>query len=205
MTKISLNLYINQHKLKKDRILDLGCGGGYLTYKLSKLNETEGLTNSNVCLKFAQEKFPSCKFIKDKMEGFITESKYDIILALESICHTVDLHKTLKKNCYDNLKAKGRLYIKDMIYIDNPSPAAARNKTYDCYFYSLCPDYTVNNLFNLAKDVGFNVKYIQDLNKIYNKEYGESTSYRYRDRGQYKTLFTKEKYHENLAILFEKT
>ena len=52
-----------------------------------------------------------------------------------------------------------------MIYIDNPSPAAARNKTYDCYFYSLCPDYTVNNLFNLAKDVGFNVKYIQDLNK----------------------------------------
>jgi len=196
-------IYKSSRIQKTDKVLDLGCGGGYLTHELSKFNEVNGLTNSQNCINLAKKKYPSCKFIKNDMEDFISKHKYDVILALESICHTKDLYRTLK-NCYENLREKGRLYIKDMIYLDDLNQLAARNKAYHCYFYSLCPEYTINNLLNSAKDVGFKTIYIQNLDEISNQEYGESTLFHHEGRGKYRSLFAKEKYHENLAILFQK-
>ena len=87
-------------KYKKDMsILDIGCGNGYLTKKITKdFKNVVAIDNSKSAIKFAKKKYKgSIKFINVDLDNFIIKKKFHIILLIEVIEHVYLPDLFLKK------------------------------------------------------------------------------------------------------------
>jgi ubiquinone biosynthesis O-methyltransferase len=87
-------------KYKKDMsILDIGCGNGYLTKKITKdFKNVIAIDNSKSAIKFAKKKYKgSIKFINIDLDNFIIKKKFNIILLIEVIEHVYLPNLFLKK------------------------------------------------------------------------------------------------------------
>jgi 2-polyprenyl-3-methyl-5-hydroxy-6-metoxy-1,4-benzoquinol methylase len=77
-------------KYKKDMsILDIGCGNGYLTKKITKgFKNIVAIDNSKSAIKFAKKKYKgNVKFINVDLNNYIIKKKFNIILLIEVIEH----------------------------------------------------------------------------------------------------------------------
>ena len=99
--------FIDLHDLQ---ILDVGCGRGWLTNKLSNYGEVTGIEPVSDVVLFARELFPNLDFHADTPVDFERknpEKKFDLIVCSEVIEHVIDkksfvatLSRLLKNNGY---------------------------------------------------------------------------------------------------------
>ncbi|APS40246.1 methyltransferase domain-containing protein [Salegentibacter sp. T436] len=125
-TKWNPALYNNKHSFVYDygkelldllnpkaneRILDLGCGSGQLTYKISELaGETIGIDKSSEMIADAKSKFPSVTFQVGDAENFNFDKKFDAIFSNAAL-HWVKNHKPAIHCMYENLKENGKIVL----------------------------------------------------------------------------------------------
>ncbi|MFY0601911.1 MAG: methyltransferase domain-containing protein [Cyclobacteriaceae bacterium] len=102
-----------------DRVLDAGCGSGYTLIKLAK---EKGILGVGISISENEIDFSNQQAITQKIEKKISfqktsfdspiSSKYDHIIAIESLKHCNDLEFTLTNLC-QSLSPNGRLIIAD--------------------------------------------------------------------------------------------
>jgi 2-polyprenyl-3-methyl-5-hydroxy-6-metoxy-1,4-benzoquinol methylase len=82
---------LRQTRLTAPRILDLGCGSGWLTSILSRFGPTVGLDLSPGAIESARVKYPGVFFgTADLSAGFRVTEKFDVIVSHEVIEHLED-------------------------------------------------------------------------------------------------------------------
>jgi len=97
----------NKQKLK---VLEIGCGYGYLTYSINKMgHETLGIDISKKAIDFAKSNF-GVYYKTTSIEKFKTNQKYDLIIATELIEHLENPTKFIK-NVSKKLKNNGKIII----------------------------------------------------------------------------------------------
>jgi len=94
-----------------ERILDLGCGTGYLTNIIAESGaKVIGIDNSADMIAKAKSEYPKIDFEKFSATDFHFDSKFDAIFS-NAVLHWV-LEKEKAIDCmYENLKTNGRLVI----------------------------------------------------------------------------------------------
>jgi cyclopropane fatty-acyl-phospholipid synthase-like methyltransferase len=157
------------------RVLDLGCGSGYVIGKLKDLNcDGIGISTSPECIKQAKKNFPNGNFQIGNMENYNFDN-ITHVLALESIGYS-NIKITLK-NIYKNLNKGGIFYIKDLFLKYNETDKEKENRIHweNYWKYKSC---TIVELINIAYETGFRLIEFNDLSgKINNKEFLESLKY----------------------------
>jgi ubiquinone/menaquinone biosynthesis C-methylase UbiE len=94
------------------KLLDLGCGTGNYTIKLSELPiGIFGLDPSELMLSEARQKSEKIRWLAGNAEGLpFEEATFDAVICIQTIHHWKDL-KTAMKNTFRVLKAKGKMII----------------------------------------------------------------------------------------------
>lgn len=94
-----------------NKILDIGCGAGFIGEKLRKnKNKVYGIDTSPKCLKKASEKGITCKQCDIEDEKIPFKEKFDVVIAAEIIEHVIDTDSFLQK-IKTSLKPDGKLII----------------------------------------------------------------------------------------------
>jgi 2-polyprenyl-3-methyl-5-hydroxy-6-metoxy-1,4-benzoquinol methylase len=84
--------------LHQPRILDLGCGPGWYTERLSQLGETTGVDLSEEAIQMARTRFPGVNFIAgDLYELSLPDEHFDLVVSQEVFDHVVDQERFLQK------------------------------------------------------------------------------------------------------------
>ncbi|MCI8804421.1 MAG: class I SAM-dependent methyltransferase [Clostridiales bacterium] len=92
-------------------VIDLGCGNGALTKKLSEIcGGVIGIDSSEEMLKTAKKSYPNLTFIREDALNFNLEKKADAVFS-NAVFHWIDKDKqsSLLKNINRNLKLNGQL------------------------------------------------------------------------------------------------
>lgn len=82
---------------KKIKILDFGCGNGYVTMDVPKDVEYLGVDFSNIAIEICKKKFPYFKFEIANLEDYKIEENFDMIFLIDILEHLSNPHKILKK------------------------------------------------------------------------------------------------------------
>ncbi len=79
---------INQ---RSPRILDLGCGSGWLTSMLGRFGPTTGIDLSPIAIAKASERYPDIDFVAgDFFEAGLTERSFDVVVSCQVLDHMPD-------------------------------------------------------------------------------------------------------------------
>ena len=105
---------------EKIKIIDFGCGGGWLVNSISYHHgdkaEVTGVDFNPVVIKYANELKDklklNAKFISSDLFTFKSEIKYDLIISLGVLHHTNNCHEAIKSICREGKKK--------LIYIFGP-------------------------------------------------------------------------------------
>ena len=96
---------------KNDRILDLGCGSGQLTFKINELSkETIGIDKSVEMIADAKLRYEKVDFQVCDAENFRFKNKFDSIFSNATL-HWIKNYKNVIKCMYDNLKFNGKIVL----------------------------------------------------------------------------------------------
>ncbi len=99
------------HPEKNERILDIGCGAGQLTFKISQLaKEVVGIDQSEEMIADAQSKYPHIQFLVADGADFNFEEKFDAIFSNAAL-HWIVNYKGVIQCMYHNLKPGGRIVL----------------------------------------------------------------------------------------------
>jgi SAM-dependent methyltransferase len=83
-------------KLHEPRIIDLGCGAGWLSGILGNFGPTVGVELSSVAVEKAARKYPYVQFIQaDILEWQCPEGEFDVVVSQEVLEHVPDQAKYL--------------------------------------------------------------------------------------------------------------
>ncbi|MBL3658628.1 class I SAM-dependent methyltransferase [Fulvivirga sediminis] len=94
-----------------ERILDVGCGTGELTYEISKLGaEVKGIDLSEDMIKRAKEKYPNVPFSTKDAAHFHFKHAFDAIFSNAAL-HWVKNYQGAIKSMYSSLKHGGRIVL----------------------------------------------------------------------------------------------
>lgn len=98
-------------KNKKNlKVLEIGCGYGYLTYSINKTgNNATGIDISKKAISFATKKFGRHYKVAN-ITKYISPEKYDVIIAIELIEH-VNSPSEFISSCIKMLNPKGKLIL----------------------------------------------------------------------------------------------
>lgn len=135
-------------KKKFGNILDIGCGNGVFTARLSAFsNNITGIDISPTAIKYARKAYPKINFQVCDIRNFYAKSKFDLIVCLEVIYYfnRKDVKIVLNK-IYNFLKNDG------MFVLGLWSP----NKSYY---------YNKNEIKNFLKDENFQFLYSRKITK----------------------------------------
>lgn len=103
-------VYKTLKSMKGKRILEVGCGYGYLTYALKKEgHEVLGIDISKNAIEVAKKFFGNL-YELTSVEDFRTTKKFDVIVANELIEHLKD-PKQFLKDCLEKLNTNGIMII----------------------------------------------------------------------------------------------
>jgi 2-polyprenyl-3-methyl-5-hydroxy-6-metoxy-1,4-benzoquinol methylase len=82
---------VSSLQLKQPRIMDLGCGTGWLTERLSAFGPVTGLDLSDEVLAAARQRAPHIEFIAaDLFQTDLPASRYDLVVSQDVIAHVTD-------------------------------------------------------------------------------------------------------------------
>ena len=96
---------------KEERILDLGCGSGQLTFKISELaKEVIGIDKSPEMIADAKSKFEKIEFQVADASSFIFNKKFDAIFSNATL-HWVKNYKGAIKCMFESLNDKGKIVL----------------------------------------------------------------------------------------------
>lgn len=94
---------------KEERILDLGCGTGELTYQISKLSkEVIGIDKSQEMINSARENFADIDFEVGSAENLNFTEKFDSVFSNATL-HWVKNYQATIQSIYRNLKPGGKI------------------------------------------------------------------------------------------------
>lgn len=144
-----------------DKVVDLGCGGGYLTNKISEICECLGISTSKECIKHAKKNYPNNKFEVGNMENYVVKDVTHFT-CLEAIGYS-NIEKTLK-NAYDSLSDNGIFFIKDTTLISNPNNEEKENIDYWEHYWKYYT-YDVPTLISCAYKLGFKLIYFREISQ----------------------------------------
>jgi len=158
-------------KNKKNlRILEIGCGYGYLTYALKTLGHlTTGIDISKEAINFANENFGDNYYSGDLLnEDFFNKNEFDLIIATELIEHLTDAPLFIEL-CKKLLKPKGQLII------TTPSKDWGSCVTDSYWFTDNPPVHTLwlskKSLTTLGNLHNLETSFLPTLNKNYSKNF----------------------------------
>tara|TARA_B110000438_G_C15798110_1_gene643789 strand:- start:1547 stop:2335 length:789 start_codon:yes stop_codon:yes gene_type:complete len=96
---------------KNERILDLGCGSGQLTFKIDELSkETIGIDKSIEMITDAKLRFKKINFQVCDAENFKFSKKFDSIFSNATL-HWITNYNNVIKCMYENLKIDGKIVL----------------------------------------------------------------------------------------------
>lgn len=96
---------------KDERILDLGCGSGQLTFKINELaEEVVGIDKSPEMIADAKSKFENIDFKVADASNFLFDENFDSIFSNATL-HWVTDYKGAIKCMFENLKLKGKIVL----------------------------------------------------------------------------------------------
>ena len=96
---------------ENERILDLGCGSGQLTFKINELaKEVIGIDKSAEMIADAKSKFPNIKFQVEDAGNFSFDEKFDSIFSNATL-HWIKDYKSAVKCMNENLKPDGKIVV----------------------------------------------------------------------------------------------
>lgn len=102
------------HILRPTAILELGCGSGWLTNRLSAVAPTTGIDLSPVSIEKARRRYPHCTFhVGDVLE--IDLPHVDFIVSCDVLAHVADQNRFVAR-CAETLCEGGKM----MIQTQNP-------------------------------------------------------------------------------------
>ncbi|UII26865.1 class I SAM-dependent methyltransferase [Fulvivirga maritima] len=94
-----------------ERILDVGCGTGELTYEISRLGaNVKGIDLSEDMVKRAKEKYPNVPFSTKDAAHFHFKHPFDAIFSNAAL-HWVKNYQGAIKSIYSSLKHGGRMVV----------------------------------------------------------------------------------------------
>lgn len=96
---------------KNETILDIGCGTGDLTQKISKLSkQVTGIDNSPEMIQAAQKKYPELLFVQADARDFQLNKKFDAIFS-NAVLHWIPQADKMIINTNQHLTIGGRLVV----------------------------------------------------------------------------------------------
>jgi trans-aconitate methyltransferase len=96
---------------ENERILDLGCGSGQLTFKINGFaKEVIGIDKSAEMIADAKSKFPNIEFQVKDAESYKFDKKFDSIFSNATL-HWVKNYKDSINSMYKNLKDNGKIVL----------------------------------------------------------------------------------------------
>ena len=108
VTKYGEDLIGWLHPKNGERILDLGCGTGQLTFEISESGaEVVGMDNSPEMIEKAKANYPHLQFEVRDATNFQFDEKFDGVFSNATL-HWINDQKNAIKCIYDNLKKGGR-------------------------------------------------------------------------------------------------
>jgi len=103
---------LREMKLKSERqlkIIDLGCGAGWITSALSEYGDVTGV---DLSINVAEKLYPTVKFIQANVVSLSLKDKFDIVVSSEVIEHLFQEDQSVfVRNACDLLKKKGILIL----------------------------------------------------------------------------------------------
>jgi len=108
VTKYGEDLIGWLHPQNAERILDVGCGTGQLTFEISELGaEVIGMDNSPEMIAKAKATYPHLRFEVRDATNFEFDEKFDAIFSNATL-HWINDQQNAVKCTYNNLKEGGR-------------------------------------------------------------------------------------------------
>lgn len=81
---------LQQTGLKQPKILDVGCGTGWLTTILNRFGPTTGIELSPAAIEAAAHKFPDVRFLAGDVSTAIPGDGFDVVVSHEVLEHMAD-------------------------------------------------------------------------------------------------------------------
>jgi len=133
---------------ENERVLDLGCGSGQLTFKINEL----GIDKSVEMITDAKSKFPNIEFHVADASNFRFDKKFDSIFSNATL-HWVKDYKGAIKCMYENLNPDGKIVVEfggkgNVQTIVNQLRISLRNRGYiklsdlDFWYFPSIGEYT---------------------------------------------------------------
>lgn len=134
--QMSLNRLISLTNQKKyDRILDLGCGNGWMSHQLSKINtEVVGLDINYFELQQAKRVFSNDKlsFVYGDVFDDLQIGTFDLVVISATLQYFQDPQKLIKR-LFDYLNPEGDIIVMDTFFYQPDQVAEAKKRTVNYY------------------------------------------------------------------------
>ena len=144
-------------KAKQAKVLEIGCGTGYVLTGLKNAFPSYSLMGSEIHLKgieFAKKRLPEVEFIQLDATNIPFKEEYDAIGAFDVLEH-IDEDVEVMKNVHQSLKKEG------LFFISVPQYMFMWSKADDVAFHKR--RYTRSEMKQKLESVGFEVKYLSSF------------------------------------------
>jgi SAM-dependent methyltransferase len=169
---------------KNSRVVDFGCGTGYVVNKLNQFCYAEGISNSEDCIECAKTNFPNNTFKVEDMEKYVGSNMTHGFF-LESLFYS-NIENTFK-NARNVLIDGGVLFIKEWFDVcDNEKKI--ENMKYFNKFFQYYPQ-PLSKVIEVAEQNGFECIEVKDILQLINPIFwNKSIKYHHPDALEYKEI-----------------
>jgi cyclopropane fatty-acyl-phospholipid synthase-like methyltransferase len=174
-TEEFLQYIIDQARIvKKSRIVDLGCGSGFVVNALHDSCDIVGISNSSGCIAQCKKNFPNAHYYVANMEDY-QRNNLTHLLSLESLGYA-NITRTFS-NSFSNLQKQGIFYIKEWCLPERETRQEQENRQYWEYYWKYTL-YKIIGIIAIAQAAGFTLLQYQNLSgKINNRMFLDSLQY----------------------------